>query len=50
MKAIARNPDDRYHRASEMADELREWLAGRGPETKSGESASFFSRLRRPTS
>ena len=48
MKAIARNPDDRYHRASEMADELREWLAGRGPETKQGDSPSFFSRLRRP--
>jgi hypothetical protein len=48
LKAIARNPDDRYHRASEMADELREWLAGRGPETKTTDSSSFFSRLRRP--
>lgn len=48
LKAMKRNPEDRYPRASEMADELREWLAGRGPEVKAGEAGSFFSRLRRP--
>src|SRR6185312_1931530 len=43
LKAMKRNPDDRYGRASEMAEDLREWLSGRGPETKPGDAGSFFS-------
>lgn len=31
MKALARNPEARYRRAAEMADELRAWLAGEAP-------------------
>jgi serine/threonine protein kinase len=45
-KAIARNPDDRYARAAEMADDMRNWLGGKS-ETEEG-SKSPWSWLRRP--
>jgi serine/threonine protein kinase len=31
LKALHRNPEERYRRAAEMADELRRWLAGEAP-------------------
>jgi serine/threonine protein kinase len=46
LRSIARNPDDRYSRAGEMADDLRNWLAGRSPPTADRGGRSRWSWLR----
>jgi len=34
LKAMQRNPDGRYQKASEMADDLRNWLGDKSPDKK----------------
>ncbi|HEY7115709.1 MAG TPA: FHA domain-containing serine/threonine-protein kinase [Tepidisphaeraceae bacterium] len=47
QRSMARNPDDRYTRAGEMADDLRSWLAGRSlPVADRSGSRSAWSWLR----
>jgi serine/threonine protein kinase len=46
LRSIARNPDDRYSRAGEMADDLRNWLAGRSPPMAERGGRSRWSWLR----
>lgn len=47
LKAIARNPDDRYQHAGHLADDLRDWLDGKSENGDRG-SKGPLSWLRRP--
>ncbi len=48
LKAMARNPDDRYRRAAEMADDLRAFLSGDGGARPSRPTPGPLSWLKRP--
>jgi serine/threonine protein kinase len=44
LKALARNPDERYARALEMADALRDFLAGKPASGEDEKKAGWFGR------
>jgi serine/threonine protein kinase len=48
LKALARNPDERYAKALEMAEALRDFLAGRAPEGDDASKSKWWGRKGKP--
>lgn len=46
LKALQRNPEHRYQKASEMAEDLRGWIAGKAPTIDRSTQGSLWDRLK----